>query len=529
MGVAMTVARVWGLTGTPAPNGYMDLFGQFLILDDGAALGRFITHYRDTYFQADWNGFDYVLQPGGAKRIETRIEPYVLQMSAEDYLELPPVVDDARMLDMDKASRATYVKMKRDMLAQLPEGVVTGANAAATYAKLSQMANGAVYMGDTQKTVAPIHEAKLEALDSLIEELAGAQLLVAYEFQHDLSRLKDRYGDKLATLAGVSEAKANEVIAAWNAGKISLLACHPASAAHGLNLQYSSCAHVAWFSPTWDLELYQQFIRRIRRQGNDAQRIFNHLLIVRDTIDEIKLQALADKDMTQDGLRRRMTVELQRDAENPASGEELERKERLAMAITKLSRQAPAGEVPAQTVAPLTATQAALGPAPVSIVPKGWPGAGAPPVQATLPPATQPERIQQAITGQLPAPSAPAVPLAAAARSAFSAAVQTQAAAIETAPVAQPAPPMPTAAEVMAHLPLTPLAQLSLPPSSGDTIVIKRTRTRKAEQEPSPFTNKMSPADKVALLAVVFGPCACESVEDGLALATELAEWIEAD
>lgn len=142
------VARKWGLTGTPAPNGYMDLFGQFLILDNGAALGPYITHFRTQYFQVDFNGFDYSLQPGAERRIEERIKPYVLRMAAEDYLELPPIVDDVRELDMPPAAKALYEKLKRDMIAELPGGTVTGANAAAIYSKLKQCANGAVYLGD---------------------------------------------------------------------------------------------------------------------------------------------------------------------------------------------------------------------------------------------------------------------------------------------------------------------------------------------------------------------------------------------
>lgn len=325
------VARKWGLTGTPAPNGYMDLFGQMLLLDDGAALDRFVTHFRDAYFQVDFDGFTYNLMPGAEKRIEEKIRPYVLRMSAEDYLELPPITDDVRLLELEPAARSTYARMKKDMLAELPEGVVTGANAAAVYSKLAQMANGAVYMGDDKRTVSPIHNAKLEALDELVEELAGQQLLLAYEFNHDLERLKAHFGPKLAYIgAGASERYVEGIVQAWNRGNLPLLACHPASAAHGLNLQHSSCAHVAWFSPIWDLELYQQFIRRIRRQGNDAQRIVNHLLCVRDTIDELKLEALRDKDVTQERLLRSLNAEITGEKEP-------------TMTVQKLSRQADAG------------------------------------------------------------------------------------------------------------------------------------------------------------------------------------------
>src|SRR6185437_12341174 len=253
------------------------LFGQMLVLDDGAALGKYITHYRDAYFQVDFNGFDYNLQPGAERRIEEKIKPYVLRMSAEDYLELPPLVDDIRELDIEPAARAVYSKMKKDMLAELPEGVVTGANAAAVYSKLKQMANGAVYMNDDKHTVSPIHNTKLDALDELVEELAGQQLLIAYEFNHDIERLRAHFGARLAYIGkGVGEMQTLEIQERWNRGEIQMLACHPASAGHGLNLQYSSCAHICWLSPIWDLELYDQFRKRVWRQGNEALRVINH-------------------------------------------------------------------------------------------------------------------------------------------------------------------------------------------------------------------------------------------------------------
>ena len=298
------VKRKWGLTGSLAPNGYMDLFGQMLILDAGAALGRYITHYRDRYFQVGYDGFSYDLLPGADKRIVDLIGPYWLQMTAEDYISLPPLVTVPHHLELEPAERKIYTRMKNDMLAELPQGIVEAGNMAACYAKLSQMANGAVYMAD--KSVAHVHNAKLEALDEIVEELNGQPLLVGFEFQHDLARLKEwhqqRFGKPLAYLGGQTEAQENETLRRWNAGELPVLAAHPASAGHGLNMQESSAAHLAWFGITWDFELFDQFIRRIRRRGNHAQRIFMHLLIVKGTIDELKLQALDGKDMTQKSL-----------------------------------------------------------------------------------------------------------------------------------------------------------------------------------------------------------------------------------
>lgn len=414
------VARRWGLTGTPAPNGYMDLFGQFLILDDGAALGRYITHFRDQYFQPDFNGFDYTLQPGGAARIEARIKPYVLRMSAEDYLELPPLIDDVRQVELDAASRKTYTKMKKDTLAELPEGVVTAANAAAVYSKLKQMANGAVYVGD-QRDVAKLHDAKLDALSELVDELAGQPLLIAYEFNHDLTRLKERFGADLPYIgAGVSPTRAQEIVEAWNRGELLLLAAHPASAGHGLNLQGGGAAHVCWFSPPWDLELYEQFIQRVYRQGTTAQRIVNHILAVRDTIDDLVLVALRDKSTTQDRLLTSLTSILH-DADIPAAGRAAARETQGDDMVMKLSRQSVGGLAQAQAQG-----------TPRTITPRGW---GSPKMadvedaeEAEAEPvddvAAQRERIRAKISAPPVEHEVEEPPVSATARSAFSPAVQ---------------------------------------------------------------------------------------------------------
>lgn len=388
------VRRRWGLTGSLAPNGYMDLFGQQFILDDGAALGRYITHYRDQYFQVDFTGLDYKLMPGAEKRIIDRITPYWLQMSADDYLQLPPLVDDLREIELEPGAWRTYQKMKRDMLAELPEGVVTAANMAACYSKLSQMANGAVYVTPDKAQVSLIHDGKLDALEELVEELDGQPLLIAYEFNHDLERLRERFGKDLPYLGnGTSAAKEAEWIAAWNRNELPILAAHPASAGHGLNLQEGNAAHVAWFSITWDLELYDQFIRRIRRSGNVAQRIFNHLLVARGTIDELKLAALRDKDMTQTRLLKALNSAILRDnADDPAGGGAPVNDGRKIPMVTRLSRQEPA---PA-TAAPATQEQG-------RVVPRGW---GAPPANAAAPAAVAPampdqrERIHAQIAPQ---------------------------------------------------------------------------------------------------------------------------------
>ena len=300
----------WGLTGTPSPNGYMDLFGQFRMIDGGAALGRYVTHYRDRFFQLGRNGFDYDLQNGAAARIEVAIKPYVLRASADDYLKLPPVVPHPIFIELDATTRKLYKEMKRDMLANLPGGVLTAANAAAVQSKLSQMANGAVYT--THPKWEFLHDAKLDALKALVAELGGAPLLVGYEFSHDLERIRAAFPDA-PTMTGATAAHAQQIENDWNAGRIPVLPVHPASVGHGLNMQKGGAAHLCWFSQTWDYELYDQLLRRIRRQGSTAQSIVEHKLIVRDSIDETKSAVVNDKGIDMGGLLRAMKTEFERD------------------------------------------------------------------------------------------------------------------------------------------------------------------------------------------------------------------------
>jgi hypothetical protein len=295
-------ARRWGLTGTPIPNGYLDLFGQIKMLDEGRALGRFITHYRDRFFKQGWTGFDWELREGSAEKIEELIRPYVLRMSAEDWLELPERVDDIREIELAPAQLKKYRELKKEMVVLLEESGerVTAENAGGIHSKLKQMANGAVYIDkpDGTRKYVHIHDLKLDALEELREELQGQQLLVGYEFQHDLERLLERFPDT-PYLAGASDKKAQEIEEKWNAGEIDMLFAHPASAGHGLNFQKSSAGHLCWFSVTVDLELYLQFLMRILRQGNKRARVINHALVVKNTVDELSKETVDGKAVTQ--------------------------------------------------------------------------------------------------------------------------------------------------------------------------------------------------------------------------------------
>ena len=289
-------ARRWGLTGTPVPNGLLDLFGQMYVLDGGRSLGKFVTHYRMEYFRPlDPNGWKWALQKGAEERIYERLKPLALRMAAADYLELPQRVDVRHFVELPPKVRKLYDDMEDDLMALYDKKLITAGNGGAMSTKCRQIANGALYVDDDiaaavagkKRSVMILHEEKLDALEQIVDELQGAPLLVGYEFNHDLAALHKRFPKTPYIGAGVKPAECKRIEDDWNAGKIPLLFGQPASMGHGLNMQKGSAAHVCWFSMFWDYELYVQFLLRILRQGNKAERVFNHHILARDTLDEV--------------------------------------------------------------------------------------------------------------------------------------------------------------------------------------------------------------------------------------------------
>ena len=310
-----TFGRRWGLTGTPVPNGLIDLFGQCYVLDQGAALGRFVTHYRREYFEPSFDGFSWILRKGSAERIYERIDPLVLRLAAADYIDMPDLVTNVVRFDLPPKARKIYDKLEAEFFLALDDGVVNVANAATMTTKLRQIASGGIYVDDPATadalglTGAPklrkwvnLHDEKVDLVEGLTEELQGSPLLVAYDFQHDLDRLKARFGVDVPWIGGgTSPTRTVQLEALWNRGELPLLLGHPQSIGHGLNLQKSG-NHVCWHSLTWDYELYDQFIRRVYRQGAVHKRVFVHHLVARDTIDEMIYWALQAKGKGQQAL-----------------------------------------------------------------------------------------------------------------------------------------------------------------------------------------------------------------------------------
>ena len=291
--------RVIGLTGTPAPNGLLDLWAQVYLLDQGERLGKTITGYRERYFTAGArNGYvvyDWKQKKESEEAVFDKISDICVSMKAEDWLELPEKIDRIVPVKLDEVSKANYRKLERDLLLPLSGGDIVANTAAVLSNKLLQMANGAVY--NENGGIQEIHDSKLDALEDIIEAANGHPVLLFYTYKHDLSRIQKRF-PQIKTLRKGSDGVKD--IADWNAGKIELLGVHPASAGHGLNLQDGGNI-IVWFGLTWSLELYLQAIARLYRQGQQKH-VMNYHLVAEGTIDEDVIKALEDKASGQDAL-----------------------------------------------------------------------------------------------------------------------------------------------------------------------------------------------------------------------------------
>ena len=303
------VKRIIGLTGTPSSNSLMDLWAEFKLLDMGKRLGRFISHYRDNYFEPDKrNGqvvYSYKLLPCAEQRIYNKIADMAISMKSTDLLKMPELISSEYSVSLSDKEKERYRKMKRDLVLQLPEGEITAANAASLTGKLCQMANGAIY-GENGDFV-ELHDRKLDALEDIIEAANGKPLLVAYWFKHDAERIERRLRKQKITFARLDTM---DSIRRWNSGELPVALIHPASAGHGLNLQ-SGGSSIVWFGLTWSLELYQQTNARLWRQGQSAETVVVQHIVTKGTIDERILKALSQKEGVQSALIEAVKADLQ--------------------------------------------------------------------------------------------------------------------------------------------------------------------------------------------------------------------------
>ncbi len=308
--------RRYILTGTPAPNGLENLHGQFYILDEGRALYPTVGEFRERWeIQVPTGSAGYMkwrLRRGAAEEIHRAVAPLSVRLDAKDHLDLPKLVTAQVSVALPPEARALYDKLRKEMVIRLKQGDVVAKNAGVLTAKCRQVANGAVYLNDLGQ-VAPgvtrrsevVHRAKADALVELVEELQGKPLLVSYEHKHELAlileTLKPLVG-KVPHLGGdVSGPEGARIERAWNAGEIPVLPVQPQSGSLGLNLQDGGY-HLCFFALPWDLEHYDQLIRRLLRQGQAAEIVFVYHLVAEGTVDLTVLKALERKDGEQRGL-----------------------------------------------------------------------------------------------------------------------------------------------------------------------------------------------------------------------------------
>ncbi len=295
--------RRYILTGSPIPNGMLDLFGQIYILDEGATLGRYITHYRNKYFYSSgFGGYTFRIIPGMDKQILKDIKPIVHRLDAKDHLSLPDLVVKNIEVELPPKVKVFYKELEKEMIAEINDKKLIANNAAVVSSKCRQIANGGVYIGDgKEREIKHLHDEKTNACIDLVEELSGENVAIAYDTKHDLERLQKAFkvGKVLPPHigGGVPSKSVIQIEKDWNLGSIPVLLLQPASTAHGLNLQKGGHV-IIWHSLTFNLEHYEQLYQRFWRQGQTETTYMYHI-ITKGTVDATVLRALRHKDVVQ--------------------------------------------------------------------------------------------------------------------------------------------------------------------------------------------------------------------------------------
>ncbi len=321
--VLAKLSRVVLLTGTPAPNGLLDLWAQIYLLDGGERLGKTFSAYRNKYFTSDYMGYTWTLKPNADRVIHNKLSDICLTLKTKDYVQLPERIDNYIYVDIGPQAWKVYEELEKEMVvlfdkmqtqgeeivmvdvddANLEEvDVAEAVTMGVLKFKMFQVSKGAIYLsGKAEKGRAPpykvLHDAKINALESIINEAMGEPVLVAYHYQSDLERIKERFPKAVGMN---DEMHGKDVIEEWNAGNIPILLAHPASAGHGLNLQFGGSI-VAWFGVDYNLEQYLQFNARLHRRGQQKP-VFIHHIISQNTVDEDIVEALGGKHKGQEEL-----------------------------------------------------------------------------------------------------------------------------------------------------------------------------------------------------------------------------------
>ena len=294
--------RRYILTGTFTPNGLLDLFGQVYLLDEGAALGRYITHYKTKYFYpTDYMGYALAPHPWALEEIAKKIEPLTLVLDREGNLEMPELLFNDIEVDLPPAAREQYQQMERHMLATLDTELVVAANAAVATSKCRQIANGCLFTNAGDGTWTDLHDAKIDALKDLVEQLSGESVLVVYEFKPDLEKLRKAFPNAVLLTGGNATQDAKN-ISMFSSGFVQMGLGQFTSISLGIDGLQNRCRNVVMFGLTWNLQDYSQTIDRIWRQGQKADTVIVHRIIAKDTVDSRVLQVLNDKDATQNNF-----------------------------------------------------------------------------------------------------------------------------------------------------------------------------------------------------------------------------------
>ena len=300
MKVRPKVKRMIGLTGTPSPNGLMDLFAEFKVLDMGQRLGRFITGFRNEYFTPDKRNqniiFSYKLRVGAEEKIYEKIEDITLSMKALDYIKMPELIENTVKVHMSPEEKAAYKELKDELVIELEGEEVAALTAGSLASKLMQAASGAIYKDDGIHLT--LHDKKLDALEERIEAAYGQSVLIAYWFKFDKERIENLLKKIKVTYAFLDT---SDGIKAWKEKRVQVGLIHPASAGHGINIQAGGNILI-WYTVPWSLELYDQTVARLWRQGQSEAIVVVEHFVTEGTIDERILKAIKKKEVTQDAL-----------------------------------------------------------------------------------------------------------------------------------------------------------------------------------------------------------------------------------
>ena len=294
-----------GLTGTPAPNGLLDLFGQYLCIDSGERLGTSFDRYKHTYFyQSDYQGYRYAPFEKSKEQITELISDITMDLRAEDYLDMPDLIDNDIMLELTPQLQDAYDRIEHEMLIELESGnAVEIFNKASLTNRCLQWAGGGVYLNPGLPDWEKVHDIKMDALTDLVDELQGQPVLVFYQYQHEAHRIQKKFPNSVWLSSKTSAADFNQAIMDWNTGKLNMIIAHPASMGHGVDRLQTSCHNMIWYGLNWSWELYFQSVSRIARQGQSSPTVMNHRLLMDDTVDLVVAMALKLKQEDETSIR----------------------------------------------------------------------------------------------------------------------------------------------------------------------------------------------------------------------------------